>query len=77
MQYFDGLSGLSDFKADEIKAYIHRFANEQQLKANQVMMATRYIITGTRVGAGVAETMEVLGRETCLRRLEAQISYQS
>ncbi|GAB5592667.1 hypothetical protein Unana1_07567 [Umbelopsis nana] len=77
MQYFDGLSGLSDFKADEIKAYIHRFAKEQQLKANQVMMATRYIITGTRVGAGVAETMEVLGRETCLRRLETQISYQS
>lgn len=38
------------------------------------MMATRYIVTGTRVGAGVAETMEVLGRDTCLRRLQEQIS---
>lgn len=38
------------------------------------MMATRYVITGTRVGAGVAETMQVLGRETCLRRLEVHMS---
>ncbi|KAI8576956.1 hypothetical protein K450DRAFT_254413 [Umbelopsis ramanniana AG] len=76
-QYFDDLSKLPDFTATSIKEYIHRFADQHQLKANHVMMATRYIVTGTRVGAGVAETMEVLGRETCLRRLQEQISRQA
>ncbi|CAO3684849.1 unnamed protein product [Umbelopsis vinacea] len=73
-QYFEGLSNLSEFTTDAIKSYIHSFAEQQQLKANQIMMATRYVITGTRVGAGVAETMQVLGRETCLRRLEVHMS---
>jgi glutamyl-tRNA synthetase len=73
----DDLSKLPDFTATSIKEYIHRFADQHQLKANQVMMATRYIVTGTRVGAGVAETMEVLGRDTCLRRLQEQISRQA
>ncbi|CAO3670669.1 unnamed protein product [Umbelopsis ramanniana] len=76
-QYLDDLSKLPDFTATSIKEYIHHFADQHQLKANQVMMATRYIVTGTRVGAGVAETMEVLGRDTCLRRLQEQISRQA
>lgn len=33
------------------------------------MMALRYFLTGSRVGAGVAETMEVLGKDTVMQRL--------
>ncbi|CAM0137276.1 Glutamate--tRNA ligase mitochondrial [Umbelopsis sp. WA50703] len=72
-EYLNGLSKLGDFTAKIIKEYIHKFADQRQLKANQVMMATRYAITATKVGAGVAETMEVLGRDTCLNRLQLHI----
>lgn len=34
------------------------------------MMALRYAITGSRVGAGVAETIQALGRDTVLHRLQ-------
>lgn len=72
-EYFNGLCNLDNFTADDIKQYIHKFADQHQLKANQVMMATRYAITATKVGAGVADTMEVLGRDTCLNRLKVHI----
>ncbi|RUS23836.1 hypothetical protein BC938DRAFT_474546 [Jimgerdemannia flammicorona] len=63
----------TNFSAATVKDALHAFANDAGLKFNQVMMVTRYAVTGIKIGAGVAETMEVLGRETCLRRMEAVV----
>ncbi|KAI8364334.1 glutamyl-tRNA synthetase [Choanephora cucurbitarum] len=63
------LSSMTSFDADTIKSWIYSLAESKQLNPNHVMMALRYAITGSRVGAGVAETIQVLGKDTVLRRL--------
>ncbi|KAI9032549.1 glutamyl-tRNA synthetase [Phycomyces nitens] len=63
------LGSLDSFDAKSIKQWIHELAESNNIKQNHLMMAMRYAVTGTRVGAGVAETMEVLGRRVCLDRL--------
>ena len=63
------LSSVTPFDADTIKPWIYSLAESKQLNPNHVMMALRYAVTGSRVGAGVAETIQVLGKDTVLRRL--------
>ena len=38
--------------------------------ARRVLMPIRYYLTGMDVGAGLGDTIELLGRETVLRRLK-------
>ncbi|OBZ86939.1 Glutamate--tRNA ligase [Choanephora cucurbitarum] len=64
------LSSVTPFDADTIKPWIYSLAESKQLNPNHVMMALRYAVTGSRVGAGVAETIQVLGKDTVLRRLQ-------
>ncbi len=46
------------------------FAKQQGTKIGKVMNALRLMLTGKSVGAGMTETMEVLGKEETLRRIE-------
>lgn len=36
---------------------------------DRVLMPIRYYLTGMEVGAGLGDTIELLGRDTVLRRL--------
>ncbi|KAI8063865.1 glutamyl-tRNA synthetase [Gongronella butleri] len=73
----DALRALPFESAEMIKAWIHATADMHQIKANHVMMALRYVMTGTNVGAGVAETMHTLGHRVCVDRLAALASNAS
>ncbi|CAO3596995.1 unnamed protein product [Absidia cylindrospora] len=53
----------------KIKEWVHHVAENNKVNANHLMMVLRYVMTGTKVGAGVAETMHTLGKDTCLNRL--------
>ncbi|KAG0175512.1 Glutamyl-tRNA synthetase [Apophysomyces sp. BC1034] len=70
------LTGLEPFDAATIKEFIHQLAESNHIKPNLVMMAFRYAVTGSRVGAGVAETMQVLGLSTCSSRLTQAFPHQ-
>lgn len=63
------LSSIEPFDAATIKPWIYELAESRQLNPNHVMMALRYKVTGSRVGAGVAETIQVLGKDTVMKRL--------
>ncbi|KAI8084447.1 glutamyl-tRNA synthetase [Halteromyces radiatus] len=60
-----------------IKQWIHETAESHKINGNHMMMALRYVMTGTKVGAGVAETMHTLGQITCIDRLEKFINENS
>jgi glutamyl-tRNA synthetase len=49
---------------------MRRFAVELGLKVGQVFMTVRVAVTGSKVSPGLLETMEVLGRDVVLRRLQ-------
>jgi glutamyl-tRNA synthetase len=40
------------------------------VKIGQVIHALRVAVTGKAIGFGMFETLEILGREACLRRID-------
>ncbi|TMW63370.1 hypothetical protein Poli38472_002311 [Pythium oligandrum] len=66
------LDALSEeeFRADPITAAIKTVAKERKLGLKKVLMPVRYYLTGMEVGAGLGDTIELLGRKTVLRRLQ-------
>ncbi|KAG2206869.1 hypothetical protein INT47_007626 [Mucor saturninus] len=68
-EFKEKLSTIEPFEATTIKPWLYALSETNGLNPNHVMMALRYKVTGSRVGAGVAETIQVLGRETVMERL--------
>ncbi|KAL4159955.1 hypothetical protein PRNP1_000527 [Phytophthora ramorum] len=66
------LRNLSDeeFTPDHITKSIKAVAKSRKLGLKKVLMPIRYYLTGMDVGAGLGDTIELLGRETVLQRLK-------
>lgn len=67
--FAEALSHLSEWTAATTEACLTELTNERGLGAADLIHPTRLAITGVAAGAGLYETMEVLGQETCVRRL--------
>ncbi len=65
--------GIPDFSAASIESAMAEFVGQFQIKVNQIIHALRVALTGKAVGFGMFETMEILGRDRCLRRLDAAL----
>ena len=61
----------SRFTPSELEAKLRQLAEDLELKPGQLFMPIRQALTGSTVSPGLFETMAVLGRDTCLRRLQA------
>jgi len=65
------LKGLKDFHQEAIEREIRALAEELGISAAKLIHPIRLAITGMNVSPGLFEVMEVLGKETVLRRLHA------
>jgi len=70
------LSRLSDidFKHDTLENALRVLVEEIGLKAGSLFMSIRIACTGRSASPGLFETMTVLGKERCLKRIEVAIS---
>jgi len=69
------LSAIDTFDKENVETVFRNAAQQCGLKAKVLIHPVRVALTGVRHGAGLFETMEVLGKATVLRRLEALITY--
>jgi glutamyl-tRNA synthetase len=67
--YADALDALDPFDAATADAALRGLAEAQGVGAGQLIHPTRLAVTGRTEGAGLFETMEVLGQAACVRRL--------
>ena len=65
----DLLKALQPFAAPEIEKAARSVIEEFQVKSTVLIQAARVALTGKSVSAGLFETMAVLGKDICLRRL--------
>ncbi|MCB0713885.1 MAG: glutamate--tRNA ligase [Ignavibacteriae bacterium] len=67
----DRLEGLApvEWKTEMIEGVIRSYAEELGMSAGKLIHPLRLSLTGKRVGAGMFETMEVLGQERTITRL--------
>jgi glutamyl-tRNA synthetase len=61
---------IEDFSHQNIHDKVVGYLNERNLKLKDVVHPLRLAITGMSFGAGMFETMEVLGKEEVVQRLE-------
>ena len=68
------LQGLESFDAHTLEEILRPLAEELDLKTGQLFGALRVATTGRTAAPPLFQTMEVLGRERCLQRLEHAIT---
>ena len=65
------LKGLDDFSADAIQAALRaRLCDEMGIKPRLAFAPVRVAVTGSRVSPPLFEAMEILGKESTLRRMQ-------
>ena len=65
------LAALTDWTAAAIEAAVEAAAEQAGIPHGKLNQPLRAAVTGTNIGAGVFETLELIGRERTLKRLEA------
>jgi glutamyl-tRNA synthetase len=65
------LAGLDPFDAEAIERELRDLAERLELKPREAFQPIRVAVTGSKVSPGLFESIELLGREETVRRLEA------
>jgi len=73
-KFRDALAGLDEFKAPKIEATLKAVAAELGVKAGLLVHPTRLACTGSGAGPSLYHLMEVLGKESVVRRLDAVLT---
>jgi glutamyl-tRNA synthetase len=68
------LGEVDAFTADRIEAALRGLAERLGLKPREAFQPIRLAVTGSKVSPGLFESLEVLGREESLRRLDAAVA---
>ena len=70
----DELATTEPFTAQRIDELMHQFVDARQIKIGQIVHAVRVAVTGKAVGFGMFETLEIVGRERSLRRIDRALA---
>lgn len=72
--YATRLEQLSPFNAETADAALRELAEERGAGAGRIIHPVRLALSGVTMGPGLFEMMEVLGKETCVRRIRKAIA---
>ena len=70
------LKAAESFEHVQLNEIIGRYSKEHGIASKFIIHPLRMMLTGKQVGAGLYETMEVLGKETCIIRIERFLQEQ-
>jgi glutamyl-tRNA synthetase len=69
----ESLAALEPFESPAIEAALREAADRLELKPRQAFQPIRVAVTGSRISPGLFESIELLGREKTLSRLQAAV----
>ena len=72
--YAAELASVEPFEPTAIEAHLKEFVERQGVKIGDLVHAVRVAISGKGVGFGLFETLAILGRERCVRRIERALT---
>ena len=70
----EALADVQDWNVPTLDAALHRVITLREAKPRDVFQPIRVALAGTAVSPGIFETLEVLGREESLRRIDAALA---
>ncbi len=69
------ISSLDDFTHANIEQVYKALAEQKEISSGSLIHPTRLAISGVSFGPGLFELMEVLGKDTVLRRIEKAVAF--
>jgi glutamyl-tRNA synthetase len=73
-EYRDWLAARSDFGNQALEAGTQEWLASKGLGLGDIVHAVRVAATGTAAGPGLFDCLSVLGKEVCLRRIDAALA---
>ncbi|MFZ4568601.1 MAG: glutamate--tRNA ligase [Bacteroidota bacterium] len=70
------ISSIQDFTHTSINTMMSDFTKEHSIQSKLIIHPIRLILTGKPVGAGLYDTMEVLGKQKCVQRIQDFLNNQ-
>ena len=67
------LQQISDWQAEELGGAMQSLASDLKVKNSEFFMALRVAVSGKKITPPLNESMEILGKTECLRRIELTI----
>ena len=64
------LGDVESFEAEPLETHLKSWLEQRDAQIGQIIHALRVALTGKSVGFGMFETMEVLGKQRCLTRID-------
>ena len=71
------LANQDDYSHQALEQLMQQFIQSRNLKLADIIHALRVAVTGKSVGLGMFETLEILGKEQVLRRIDRTLSESS
>jgi glutamyl-tRNA synthetase len=68
------LESITSWSAETTEAAMRTFAEQNNLKLGAIAQPLRIALTGRTTSPGIFDVLAVLGKETCLARLDDQSS---
>jgi glutamyl/glutaminyl-tRNA synthetase len=68
------LSKITEYNEESIENLLRSFAENKNISAAHIIHPVRLALTGQTASPGLFEVMDILGKETVLRRLNIFIS---
>lgn len=70
LEFCDEISKLEPFSAEKLEQVLVAIAEKHQVGNGKIIHPVRLAVTGVGFGAGLYETLEILGKEVVVRRLK-------
>jgi len=71
----DRIENTAEFTQKSLEGVFLRILDEKKIKLGEIAQPLRVALTGTSVSPGLFEVMEVLGKETVLRRMDSALRH--
>lgn len=73
-KFRERLATVEPFEVDALDKLMHDFVEAESIKIGQIVHAVRVAVTGKSIGFGLFETLAILGRESCLARIDRALA---
>ena len=73
VERLDALERIEPFDSDHIEQALRGVVEDRGVKAKDVFQPVRVALAGSTVSPGIFETLEVLGRDEALARIDAAL----
>ena len=73
-RFRERLATAEPFAPEELERQLHDFVAAEGIKIGQIVHPLRLALTGKPIGPGLFDILAILGRETCLARIDAALA---